>query len=157
MPELVSFQVGFYSCPVAQKNRQWDQDPLEHPTSRSGSIQWGWWGLWDCPGLRQHGTWLSGRVQGSRPRLIGCLGSPFSPTPKWVRARRISQSTAASSSWSNSSCTTELEDSSDTALQLLLDFPIDSDMSFLEGDPDPRGNVFVGIVGKIGCSRLLDI
>ncbi|MED6217094.1 Transcription factor myb17 [Stylosanthes scabra] len=37
---------------------------------------------------------------------------------------------------SDSSCSNELEleDSSDTALQLLLDFPINNDMSFLEGN-----------------------
>lgn len=40
---------------------------------------------------------------------------------------------------SDSSCSSELEDSSDTALQLLLDFPINNDMSFLEGSPDPNG------------------
>ncbi|KAB2070208.1 hypothetical protein ERO13_A08G130300v2 [Gossypium hirsutum] len=33
---------------------------------------------------------------------------------------------------SDSSCSSESEDSSDTALQLLLDFPINNDMSFLE-------------------------
>ncbi|KAE8685108.1 Transcription factor MYB28 [Hibiscus syriacus] len=33
---------------------------------------------------------------------------------------------------SDSSCSNESEDSSDTALQLLLDFPINNDMSFLE-------------------------
>nr|KYP49427.1 Myb-related protein Pp2 [Cajanus cajan] len=32
----------------------------------------------------------------------------------------------------DSSCSSELEDSSDTSLQLLLDFPINNDMSFLE-------------------------
>lgn len=40
---------------------------------------------------------------------------------------------------SDSSCSSELEDSSDTALQLLLDFPINNDMSFLGGSPDPYG------------------
>lgn len=35
---------------------------------------------------------------------------------------------------SDSSCSNDLEDSSDTALQLLLDFPIYNDMSFLEGN-----------------------
>ncbi|KAK4786825.1 hypothetical protein SAY86_010658 [Trapa natans] len=33
----------------------------------------------------------------------------------------------------------ELDDSSDTALQLWLEFPVDNDMSFLEGSPDPCG------------------
>ncbi|CAI0472162.1 unnamed protein product [Linum tenue] len=33
-----------------------------------------------------------------------------------------------------SSSSSDMEDSSDTALQLLLDFPINNDMSFLEGD-----------------------
>ncbi|KAJ7962362.1 MYB transcription factor [Quillaja saponaria] len=37
---------------------------------------------------------------------------------------------------SSSSNDLELEDSSDTALQLLLDFPINNDMSFLEGNID---------------------
>ncbi|KAJ1408586.1 SANT/Myb domain [Sesbania bispinosa] len=35
---------------------------------------------------------------------------------------------------SDSSSSNDLEDSSDTALQLLLDFPINNDMSFLEGN-----------------------
>ncbi|TKY65478.1 ODORANT1 protein [Spatholobus suberectus] len=35
---------------------------------------------------------------------------------------------------SDSSSSNDMEDSSDTALQLLLDFPIDNDMSFLEGN-----------------------
>lgn len=33
----------------------------------------------------------------------------------------------------------ELEDSLDAALQLLLDFPVNNDMTFLEGSPDPYG------------------
>ncbi|KDP28653.1 hypothetical protein JCGZ_14424 [Jatropha curcas] len=37
---------------------------------------------------------------------------------------------------SDSSSSIELEDSSDSTLQLLLDFPINNDMSFLEGDID---------------------
>ncbi|XVF73228.1 hypothetical protein PTKIN_Ptkin12aG0184600 [Pterospermum kingtungense] len=37
---------------------------------------------------------------------------------------------------SDSSCSNESEDSSDTALQLLLDFPINNDMSFLENVGD---------------------
>ncbi|GFY90284.1 myb domain protein 17 [Actinidia rufa] len=37
---------------------------------------------------------------------------------------------------SDSSCSNELEDSSDTALQLLLDFPGNNDMSFLEQNDD---------------------
>lgn len=37
---------------------------------------------------------------------------------------------------SDSSSSEDLEDSSDTALQLLLDFPINNDMSFLEEDID---------------------
>ncbi|OWM64230.1 transcription factor MYB17 [Punica granatum] len=40
---------------------------------------------------------------------------------------------------SDSSCSSELEDASDTALQLLLDFPINNDMSFLEESTDPYG------------------
>ncbi|KAJ9681535.1 hypothetical protein PVL29_020418 [Vitis rotundifolia] len=38
---------------------------------------------------------------------------------------------------SDCSSTNELEDSSDTALQLLFDFPVNNDMSFLEGNLDP--------------------
>lgn len=37
---------------------------------------------------------------------------------------------------SDSSSCNDLEDSSDSALQLLLDFPINNDMSFLEGNSD---------------------
>ncbi|KAF5744363.1 transcription repressor MYB6-like isoform X1 [Tripterygium wilfordii] len=37
---------------------------------------------------------------------------------------------------SDSSCLDDLENSCDTALQLLLDFPINNDMSFLEGNID---------------------
>ncbi|CBI40325.3 hypothetical protein VitviT2T_023946 [Vitis vinifera] len=37
---------------------------------------------------------------------------------------------------SDCSSTNELEDSSDTALQLLFDFPVNNDMSFLEGNLD---------------------
>ncbi|XP_021817049.1 transcription factor MYB41 [Prunus avium] len=37
---------------------------------------------------------------------------------------------------SDSSCSNDLEDSSDTALQLLLNFPINNDMSFLEDNVD---------------------
>lgn len=39
----------------------------------------------------------------------------------------------------DSTCSNELEDSSDSALQLLLDFPVNNDMSFLEGNSDDYG------------------
>ncbi|KAF3441319.1 hypothetical protein FNV43_RR15232 [Rhamnella rubrinervis] len=41
---------------------------------------------------------------------------------------------------SDSSSSNDMEDSSDSALQLLLDFPINNDMSFLEGNSDDFGN-----------------
>lgn len=40
---------------------------------------------------------------------------------------------------SDSSSSNDMEDSSDTALQLLLDFPINNDMSFLEGNSGDYG------------------
>lgn len=52
---------------------------------------------------------------------------------------------------SDSSCSNEMEDSSDTALQLLLDFPINNDMSFLEENVD-NYDMSSGLLSSTGSS-----
>ena len=52
-------------------------------------------------------------------------------------------------SGSDCSSTNELEeDSSDTALQLLFDFPVNNDMSFLEGNLDDTYPTFPAILSE---------
>ncbi|KAE8729849.1 Transcription factor MYB32 [Hibiscus syriacus] len=68
-----------------------------------------------------------GSVSGVTVDVYPNIAGSSSSTPK---SNRIEDPIDASFS----SCSNESEDSSDTALQLLLDFPINNDMSFLEDD-----------------------
>ncbi|KAM7508674.1 hypothetical protein LguiA_019127 [Lonicera macranthoides] len=105
-----------------------DKNPSESPISHASSSK--------C-----------GSISGNMTELGPTVAPPVNQT-EYTEFKISESKSEYLMTGSDSTCSNELEDSSDSALQLLLDFPVNNDMSFLEGNSDDYYGIYPSILNE---------